>query len=138
MAKELTEKQRRFCEEYLVDLNATQAYCRSGYSVKKRVTAEQNASKLLRNPKVQEYISALRQQQSERTGITADSVLNEIAKIAFTKDVEIVGREKMHALELLGKHLGAFDQNAVRVEVKDDPLSEALKKIANSLNNVSE
>lgn len=50
----LTPKQKRFCEEYLIDLNATQAAIRAGYSPK---TAEQTASRLLRNVKVQEYIA---------------------------------------------------------------------------------
>lgn len=50
----LTDKQKRFCEEYLIDLNATQAAIRAGYSPK---TAEQTASRLLRNVKVQEYIA---------------------------------------------------------------------------------
>ena len=50
----LTPKQKRFCEEYLIDLNATQAAIRAGYSLK---TAEQTASRLLRNVKVQEYIA---------------------------------------------------------------------------------
>ncbi len=85
----LTDKQKRFCEEYLVDLNATQAYMRAGYSVKKRVTAEQNASKLLRNTKVQEYIAELRGAQSQRTQITADRVLQELAAIAFSDRTEL-------------------------------------------------
>lgn len=50
----LTDKQKRFCDEYLIDLNATQAAIRAGYSPK---TAEQTASRLLRNVKVQEYIA---------------------------------------------------------------------------------
>ena len=50
----LTDKQKRFCEEYLIDLNATQAAIRAGYSPK---TAEQTASRLLRNVNVQEYIA---------------------------------------------------------------------------------
>lgn len=85
----LTEKQKRFCEEYLIDLNATQAYIRAGYSVKKIVTAEQNSSKLLRNTKVMEYIEKLRTEQSERTKITADRVLEELAAIAFSDRTEL-------------------------------------------------
>ena len=51
---------------------------------------------------------AIIQKRSERTGISADTVITELAKIAFS-DTEITGREKMKALELLGKHLGLFD-----------------------------
>lgn len=107
----LTEKQKRFCEEYLIDRNATQAYIRAGYSVKKKITAEQNSSKLLKNTKVQAYLTELSEHQSERTQITADIVLKELAKIALT-ETEITGKEKMKALELLGKHLGMFTANA--------------------------
>lgn len=82
----LTEKQKRFCEEYLIDLNATQAAVRAGYSPK---TAEQAAARLLRNVKVQEYLNILREKQSERTQITADMVLNELAAIAFTDRTEL-------------------------------------------------
>lgn len=107
----LTEKQKRFCEEYLIDRNATQAYIRAGYSVKKKITAEQNSSKLLKNTKVQAYLTELSEHQAERTQITADIVLKELAKIALT-ETEITGKEKMKALELLGKHLGMFTANA--------------------------
>lgn len=131
MAK-LTEKQKRFCEEYLVDLNATQAAIRAGY---KKERASEQAHQLLQKTTVSAFIAELREKQSERTGLTADRVIQEIAAIAFTEDVEITGKEKMHALELLGKHLGAFDQKPVQVEIKDDPLSEALKEIAKGLGN---
>lgn len=103
----LTEKQKRFCEEYLIDLNATQAAIRARYSVK---TAEQISARLLRNVKVQKYIENLRKEQSERTGITSDTVLKELEKIALT-DTEISGKEKIKALELLGKHLGMFGES---------------------------
>ena len=100
----LTEKQKRFCEEYLIDLNATQAAIRAGYSAKtaNRIAAE-NLSKL----DIQKYISQLQNSQSERTQITADTVLKELEKIALA-DTEITGKEKIKALELLGKHLGMF------------------------------
>ena len=102
----LTEKQKRFCEEYLIDLNATQAAVRAGYSPK---TAEQAAARLLRNVKVQEYLNILREKQSERTQITADMVLKELEKIALA-EADISGKEKIKALELLGKHLGMFSE----------------------------
>lgn len=103
----LTEKQKRFCEEYLIDLNATQAYIRAGYSAKKKDTARVESSKLLTKPNIQNYISELQKFQSERTGITADNVLKELEKVAFA-ETDISGKEKIKALELLGKHLGLF------------------------------
>lgn len=102
----LTEKQKRFCEEYLVDLNATQAAIRAGYKEK---TARSSASENLTKPDIQQYLRELIDQRSERTGITADTVLLELERIALS-DVEITGKEKIKALELLGKHLGLFSE----------------------------
>jgi len=105
MAK-LTEKQKRFCEEYLIDLNATQSAIRAGYSAK---NASRISIELLNKTHVSEYISELMKKQSERTQITSDSVLKELEKVAFS-DAEITGKEKIKALELLGKHLGMFEK----------------------------
>lgn len=89
MAK-LTPKQQRFVEEYLTDLNATQAYIRAGYQVKNEDTAAVMASRLLRNDKVQEAIKIARAEISERTKITQDKVLNELAKIGFSNMLDYV------------------------------------------------
>jgi phage terminase small subunit len=77
----LTDKQKRFCEEYIVDLNATQAAIRAGYSEK---TARQTASEYLAKPNIQEYVSQLQKELSERTGIRAEDVIKELAKIGFS------------------------------------------------------
>ena len=100
----LTEKQKRFCEEYLIDLNATQAAVRAGYSEK---TAFSIGVENLRKPLIQEYLQRLMQERSDRTRVSADKVLQELERIAMT-ETEITGKEKMKALELLGKHLGMF------------------------------
>ena len=78
----LSKKQELFCKEYLVDLNATQAYKRAGYSVQSDNTAAVEASKLLRNPKVEVRITELMEERSKRTEITADFVLQELYAIA--------------------------------------------------------
>lgn len=78
--KGLTPKQARFVEEYLVDLNATQAAIRAGYSAK---TAEWIGPQLLGKTHVQERINSAQRERSARTGITADRVLKEIARVAF-------------------------------------------------------
>jgi phage terminase small subunit len=78
MAK-LTPKQLKFCEEYLVDLNGTQAAIRAGYSAK---TAQQQSADLLLKPVIQTKISELRQLQQERTQIEADKVVEKLWKIA--------------------------------------------------------
>lgn len=81
----ITDKQKRFCEEYLIDLNATQAAIRAGYSPK---TAEQTASRLLRNVKVQEYIAKRQKELSRSTEITQERVIKELALIAFSNNAD--------------------------------------------------
>jgi phage terminase small subunit len=78
----LTPKQLRFADEYLIDLNATAAYKRAGYAGKGN-TAEVEAHKHLRNPKVASYIAVQQKKLQEKTGITQERVLAEFAKIAF-------------------------------------------------------
>lgn len=72
----LTAKQERFVEEYLIDLNATQAAIRAGYSAK---TAEQQGSRLLGNVKVSAALSKAQSRRSEKTGINAEWVLQRLA-----------------------------------------------------------
>lgn len=76
----LNPRQQRFIAEYLVDLNGTQAAIRSGYSPK---GAEVSAHRLLRDARVIAEIEAGRQKLAERTGITQERVLAEIARLAF-------------------------------------------------------
>lgn len=80
MAARLTDKQKRFVAEYLVDLNATAAAKRAGYSEK---TACEQAARLLANVKVQTAVQEAKQARQERTEITQDMVLRETAKLAF-------------------------------------------------------
>lgn len=147
MAKKdnLTVKQRMFVEEYLIDLNATQAAIRAGYSAK---TADQQGSRMLANVKVQQAIAERMAERSKRTGVNQDRVVLELSKIAFLKMTDVVDRNgaikqdaseddlaciesikykesdneyggsverevkvasKLKALELLGKHLGMWN-----------------------------
>lgn len=78
MAK-LTAKQERFVEEYLVDLNATQAAIRAGYSLK---TARAIGQENLTKPDIQDAIQKAMEQRSHRTEITQDWVLEELRKVA--------------------------------------------------------
>lgn len=84
MAK-LTPKQKAFVQEYLVDLNATQAAIRAGYSQK---TAEQMGYKLVQKSSVQEAIQEAMRNREIRTEITQDKVLKELAKIAFSSGAD--------------------------------------------------
>jgi phage terminase small subunit len=179
----MTDAQKRFCDEYLIDLNATRAYKVAYPRCKKDETANAASSRMLRNVKVQEYISEKQQEIEKRTEVTQDMVIKELAAIAFSKasdyaklkkmkrnvpvfdgedivdykEEEYIGIEftptdklteeqkkalsgikegkfgiqvdscdKVKALELLGRHLGMFNdvnvnmKNAVCVELVDD------------------
>lgn len=83
----LNIKQKTFVQEYLVDLNATQAAIRAGYSPK---TAEVQGSRLLSNVKVQEAIQEAMKARETRTEVTQDRVLEELAKIAFSDATDVV------------------------------------------------
>jgi phage terminase small subunit len=97
----LSVLQKRFVEEYLIDLNGKAAAIRAGYSPKK---ADAQASQLLGNPRVKLAVERAMAERSRRTGISADRVLRELAKIAFINPKK------------------AFDFNSatVRKEIDDD------------------
>ena len=76
----LTAKQERFVAEYLIDLNATQAAIRAGYSVK---TAAEQSSRLLTNVNVMQAIDKAKEKRAIRTEVTQDRVLQELGRIAF-------------------------------------------------------
>ena len=178
----LNDKHKRFCEEYLVDLNATQAYIRAGYKVSEKVAAV-NAVRLMAKSQVQEYIQVRQAELQKKTQITQERVLAELAAIGFAngsdfarvvekplldaatgeptidratgkpktyQDIELMNTDdmpvekkkalagikygkygivveacdKVKALELLGKHLGLFDNpdkgNDGEVTIIDD------------------
>ena len=83
----MTDKQARFCEEYMIDLNATQAAIRAGYSPK---TAQEQSARLLSNVMVQNRLAQLQAEQSRRTGVSADRVVRELAKIAFANASDLI------------------------------------------------
>lgn len=161
----MTKKQKRFVEEYLIDLNATQAAIRAGYSPDSAgQIGEQNLKKL----EISNAISKAMAERSKRTGINADRVILELAKIALANMADVVDTDtaavkpgassydtaaiqsvkvkksssnsgtmierevrmmdKLKALELLGKHLGMY-QNNINVSVEtskklDDIISQ--------------
>ena len=101
----LTPKQELFCKEYLVDLNATQAAIRAGYSVK---TAKAMGCENLTKPDVAERIQAAMAERSESTGITAEYVLNGIKELTDNLAVSEDPKSAYKGYELLGKHLALF------------------------------
>lgn len=78
---QLTPKQQRFVEEYLIDLNATAAARRAGYA---EANADRQAAQLLGNTRVSAAIAEAMRRRSERTHITQDDVLREWATLAFS------------------------------------------------------
>ena len=86
----LTNKQAMFVKEYLVDLNATQAAIRAGYSSR---WAGTNSDKLLKNTNIAAAIREQTEKRSERLEITADRVLQELAKLAFGNIQNVYGAD---------------------------------------------
>ena len=86
----MTKKQKLFVEEYLIDLNATQAAIRAGYSAK---TAQEQASRLLSNVMVQGSIAKAMAERSKRTGINQDRVIQELARITFVNPQNVIDSE---------------------------------------------
>lgn len=87
----LNAKQQRFVEEYLIDLNATQAAIRAGY--KKTEYTDTNANKLLENTRIREAIDKAMAERSKRTGINQDRVIQELARIAFVNPQNVINAE---------------------------------------------
>ena len=83
----MTKKQKRFVEEYLIDLNAKQAAIRAGYSVK---NADKIGSELLGKTGVRQAVSEAIAERSRRTGVNQDRVVRELARIAFSNFSDIV------------------------------------------------
>ena len=86
-AIELSPRAQRFVDEYLIDLNATQAAIRAGYSA---ATAQEQSSRLLSNVMVQQAVSAARKAQQERTQVEADKVVLEAWNIMTADPRELV------------------------------------------------
>lgn len=77
----MNQAQRRFVEEYLVDLNATQAAIRAGY---KESSAYSQGQRLLKHDEISSAISEAQQHRSQRTNVTADHVLKELSRMGFS------------------------------------------------------
>ena len=101
----MTPKQTCFAQEYLIDLNATQAAIRAGYSKK---TARQVASENLSKPDIQRAIEEAQHARAERTGLTQDAVVQGLLKEAEFKGEGSSPAARVSAWAHLGRHLGMF------------------------------
>ena len=112
----LTRKQEMFIREYLIDLNATQAAIRAGYSEK---TARQIGTENLSKPSIQAEIDKQVKNRSESVGLTAEEILKDIRDIALANK-EADPKTALKAYELAGKHLKLFTDK-VEIEVTKMP-----------------
>lgn len=103
----LTPKQERFVAEYLIDLNATKAAMRAGYSEK---TAEQLGHQLLKKTSVQQCLQRALSRQQQRTEITADLVLKGLLTEAQDRGEGSSQAARVSAWTQLGKHLRLFTE----------------------------
>jgi phage terminase small subunit len=120
----VTPKREKFCQEYLIDLNATQAAIRAGYSKK---TASSMGEQLLRFLEVQNRISQLQRKRIERTEVTADHVINALARIAnidprrmYDEDGQLIPANKLPddiAMAVAGIEHG--DKGGIKIKLND-------------------
>ncbi len=135
----LTDKQARFCLEYVVDFNATQAYIRTGYS---EVGAAQSASALLRNPNIRNRVTELSNETADELGLTQRRILLKLwdivekayegapktdrdGRAVFVDGVLIMEWSPpgaTRALELLMKHRGMFIERVEITQIPDPAL----------------
>lgn len=140
LAKKLTKKERIFADEYVKTTNGTQSAITAGYSEK---TASVTGSKMLRKPKVRQYIDAVMNERSKDTIATADEVLEYLTRVvrgeekdAFGLDVSVADKTK--AAELLGKrHMLFTDKVKLSAEVEID-ISDRMKKARSRSNEVQQ
>ena len=120
----MTERQKRFCDEYLISLNATQAAIKAGYSEK---YANTNANKLLQNTTIKEFIAARMGEKEEDLIASQDEVLKYLTSVmrgesqaavlarTFDGSENIIKKapdekERLRAAELLGKRYGLYSE----------------------------
>lgn len=128
----LTPKQRMFVREYIVDLNATQAAIRAGYSAK---TAQVQASRLLLNAMVERAITGAMNARSRRTQVTADRVLKELAKIGFADIRRAVKWDQTAAPEEGSEaKVTVTNVHLVNSDDIDDDTAAAIAEISQSAN----
>lgn len=128
MDKSLNDKQKRFVQEYLLDLNATQAAIRAGYSAR---AAHSTGHRMLRNAEISAAIQAAMQQRAQRLAITADQVLENLENARKQAMEEKQSSAAIRACELTGRHIGMFSTRPQEDE-KDSLMTQYLKRIMGS------
>jgi len=102
---DLNAKQKRFCEEYLIDLNATQAAIRAGYS---ESSAKEIGCENLTKPNIASYIAKRQEEKANELNISINDVLSKFADLVENAEKD---SDKIRALESIAKHVGFFEAN---------------------------
>lgn len=127
MAKDkLTPKQKRFCEEYIIDLNGTKAAIRAGYS---KYAAQQISSENMLKPLIADFIKELQDKLSKDTQITAQMVLNELAKVGFSNIQDYIkeGFTIADIQKLTSNHAAAIESISVENTQTQFGVNEKIK-----------
>ena len=124
----MTDKQRKFCDEYLIDCNATRAYKAAYPKIKSDDAARACASKLLTKANIKAYIEQKMEEMSSAKVATAEEVIQYLTSVMRGEhteqtlrlvgdgvqdisDIEVSAKERLKAAELLGKRYGLFKDN---------------------------
>ncbi len=104
----LKPKEERFCQEYVIDYNGTQAAIRSGY---KESDAANRATRLLKKAEVSARIRELEKEMAERLALSQDYVVIQLVQRYNECKAQNDNKNALKALELMGKHLGMFEKS---------------------------
>lgn len=124
----MTPKKRRFIQEYLIDLNGTQAAIRAGYA---RSGAHTEANRLLANPEIKVMIEEGQRKMAEKAEVTQEYVIRELKEVvARCMDRDNFNpKDANKALELLGKHIGMFKDEPSSVVAIQNNVQGSVKRI---------
>jgi phage terminase small subunit len=127
----MTPKQERFVQEYLIDLNATQAAIRAGYSEK---TARQIGQQNLSKPDIAKAIKSAMDKREQRTQVTQDQVVNELRKIAFA-DMRYLARWGKSPIDATSEAadpngLGVYPVELIPSEEIDEDIAAAISEVS--------
>ncbi len=126
MTKELSQQQKKFGREYMVDFNVADAYQRAGYS---KNGAQSGGSRLLRDPRIQAYIAELEAEATERAGLSVDGVLKNLREDRDAARKAGQYGAAVRADALMGKHLAMFTDVSKNVVVDDMPPEDAITEL---------
>ena len=137
----MTDKQKRFCDEYLIDLNATRAYKTAYPSIKKDETERANGSRLLTYANIKKYIEERMQERQERTEVTQDQVVKELAAIAFAKatdyaevrDGQVIIKNTTDLSDMMVRAIAGIKEGRNGVEIKLNDKGKALELLGRHL-----